>query len=86
MDALDDRYLAVAIPIQARLLMSFAPIGINQKIDADIEFLEKALEENNLNIPFRGLERNNKQYEAIAMERNLRSGYGLLDSRQVKAR
>ena len=84
MDALDDRYLAVAIPIQARLLLSFAPIGVNQKIDADIEFLEKALEENNLNIPFRGLERNNKQYEAIAMERNLRSGYGLLDSRQAK--
>ena len=84
MDALDDRYLAVAIPIQARLLLSFAPIGVNQKIDADIEFLEKALEENNLSIPFRGLERNNKQYEAIAMERNLRSGYGLLDSRQAK--
>ena len=84
MDALDNRYLKVAIPIQARLLMSFAPIGINQKIDADIEFLEKALEENNLNVPFRGLERNNKQYEAIALERNLRSGYGLLDSKQVK--
>ena len=37
MDSIDERYLELAIPIQADYLMSFAPIEVNEQIDAKIK-------------------------------------------------
>jgi len=55
MQELNERYLDIAIPIQADVLMEFAPIELNEKLDASIQRLQKALDEKDYNAPFQGL-------------------------------
>ena len=55
MQELNERYLDIAIPIQADVLMEFAPIELNEKLDAAIQRLQKALDAQDYNVPFQGL-------------------------------
>lgn len=59
MDSIDERYLELAIPIQADYLMSFAPISINEQIDAKIKKIKDSGQ-------LSGLNRLDKRYLNIA--------------------
>lgn len=65
MAKIDERYLAIGIPIQADYLMSFAPIEINEQLEERIRYIR---ETNRLS----GLTRD-KQYRAIAKNKSLSS-------------
>lgn len=65
---LNDRYLEIGIPIQADQLMEMAPIGVNKKIDATIATLQKALDENDMSVPYQGLEKRDSRAQKIIQE------------------
>lgn len=75
MKELNDRYLEIAIPIQADLLLEYAPMEVNQKFNASIERLEAAIAKKDFNIPYEGLKRRDPRAIKI-MRDTLKLGAG----------
>tara|TARA_E500000318_G_scaffold53851_3_gene50159 strand:- start:2812 stop:6678 length:3867 start_codon:yes stop_codon:yes gene_type:complete len=73
---LNDRYLEIAIPIQADVLLEYAPLEVNKTLNATIERLQKAYDEGNYDIPFQGLRKRDpralKIYKEVGLVRNSR--------------
>jgi hypothetical protein len=75
MKDLNDRYLEIAIPIQADLLLEYAPMEVNQKLYASIERLEAAIAKKDFNVPYEGLKRRDPRAIKI-MRETLKLGAG----------
>lgn len=81
MEELNKKYLEIGIPINADLLLEYAPMEVNEKLDAKIERLQKALDEGDMTIPYDGL-----QTDAEARQIMRETGFvqGLLPRQSTK--